>query len=173
MADDVTFGAGNNATPPNLTIAATDEITVAGPHLGAHAGVAKLAVSADGDGTHLPATATDGLLVNLGANNDVSISGTVDVVDESLATATQTSVADNAADVQLLAANALRKKWGVTNDSTAVLYVSYDGAASLTNYFVQVPPNSFFSDENWVGEVRGIWASDPGTGAARLVEIEA
>jgi hypothetical protein len=135
-------------------------------------GIAKLAYSADGDSTHVPADAS-GLLVNLGANNDVTVTNTVEVTGEPLATANQSSVADSAADVQLLAANAARKKWGVTNDSTAVLYISYDGAASLTNYFVQVPPNSFFSDEDWVGEVRGIWASDPGTGAARLVEIEA
>lgn len=136
-------------------------------------GIAKLAVSANGDSTHVPATTADGLLVNLGVNNDVTVTGLVEATDEPLGTATQSSVADNAADVQLLAANALRKKWGVTNDSTAVLYVSYTGAASLTNYFVQVPPNSFFTDENWVGAIRGIWATDPGTGAARLVEISA
>lgn len=73
----------------------------------------------------------------------------------------------------MLAPNALRKKWGVTNDCTVTLYISYDGAASLTNYFVQVSPNAFFTDENWVGEIRGIWSPDPGTGAARLIEIEA
>jgi hypothetical protein len=245
LADDVTFGAGNNATPPDQVKAATDEITT-GPHTGAHAGVAKLAVSANGDGTHIPATAAGGLLVDVsnatlvvdasgatvpvsntgltelagaidgtevqvdivgsipaGNNNigdvdiaslpnegqqtmansisvaiasdqgPIEVDGSVEAVDEPYATAAQTSVADNAADVELLAANAARKRWAVTNDSTVTLYVSYDGAASLTNYFVQVPPNSFFSDDHWVGEVRGIWSSDPGTGAARLVEIEA
>ena len=152
MPDNVTFTVAADATPPGGTIAATDELSD-----GSHAGITKLAVSANGDRTLIPATVVDGMLVDVGA----------------LATAAQTQVADNAADVQLLAANALRKKWAVTNDSTAVLFVSYDGAASTTNYFVQVPPNSFFSDENWVGEVRGIWASDPNTGAARLLEIEA
>jgi hypothetical protein len=38
----------------------------------------KLAYSADGSATHVPADA-DGLLVNLGANNDVTITGTVTV----------------------------------------------------------------------------------------------
>src|SRR3990172_12694344 len=102
MADDVTFTAAADATPPAGTKAATDEIT-AGAHIGAHAGIAKLAVSADGDGTHLPATATDGLLVNLGANNDVTIAGTATVTPTPAATATRTSVADNAADVSILA----------------------------------------------------------------------
>lgn len=38
----------------------------------------KLAMSADGSATHVPADA-DGLLVNLGANNDVTVAGTVAV----------------------------------------------------------------------------------------------
>lgn len=76
MADNVTFGAGNNATPPNATVAATDELSD-----GSHAGLAKLLISADGDRTFIPATAADGLLVNLGANNDVTVSGTVSVTE--------------------------------------------------------------------------------------------
>ena len=122
MPDDVQFTVAANATPPGGTLAATDE-TTAGPHTaGSHMGVAKLAVSADGDSTHIPATVADGLLVDLGANNAVTVTGSVavtggltdvelratpvEVTDEALATANQTFVADNAADVQLLAANA-------------------------------------------------------------------
>src|SRR3990172_464928 len=121
MADDVTFTAAADATPPAGTKAATDEITVAGAHLGSHAGIAKLAVSADGDGTHLPATATDGLLVNLGANNDVVVSGTVSVtepvsvddngssltVDAPLATPVHTRISDGTDAVVVSAAGAL------------------------------------------------------------------
>lgn len=166
MADDVTFGVGNDATPPGGTVAATDE-TSSGPHAaGSHMGVAKLAVSADGDSTHIPATVADGLLVNLGANNDVT------AVKDLGGTATRTQVADNAADVQLLAANAARFSWSVYNDSTAILYLAMGGAAATTtNYTAQVPPNSYFSDDTYAGEVRGIWASDPGTGAARVTEV--
>ena len=121
MADDVTFTAAADATPPAGTKAATDEITVAGAHLGSHAGIAKLAVSADGDGTHLPATATDGLLVNLGANNDVVVSGTVSVtepvsvddngssltVDAPLATPVHTRISDGTDAVVVTAAGEL------------------------------------------------------------------
>ena len=120
MADDVTFTAAADATPPAGTKAATDEIT-AGAHIGAHAGIAKLAVSADGDGTHLPATATDGLLVNLGANNDVTVTGTVSVtepvsvddnggsltVDAPLATPVHTRVSDGVDVVNVTAAGEL------------------------------------------------------------------
>ena len=148
MADDVQFTLNADSTPPAGTLAATDEITVAGPHLNAHAGIAKLAVSANGDGTHLPATAADGLLVNLGANNDVTVTGTVTANTPTSGTATRTTVADNAADILLLAANAAREKYSVTNDSTAVLYLADGGvAASLTNYTVQIPPNAFYSNE--------------------------
>lgn len=57
MADGVTYVAGQNATPPDGTKAATDDLGAAG-----HAGIAKLAVSADGDATRVPADA-DGLYV--------------------------------------------------------------------------------------------------------------
>ena len=59
----------------------------------------------------------------------------------------------------------------MTNDSTATLYLANGAAAaSLTSYTVQVPPNAFYSCDDYTGEVRGIWASDPGTGAARITE---
>lgn len=59
MADDVTITAGSG------TPIATDDCT------SAHVQVVKLAYGADGNRTHVPADA-DGLLVNLGANNDIS-----------------------------------------------------------------------------------------------------
>ena len=86
-------------------------------------------------------------------------------------TATRTQVADNAADVQILAVNTAREKYAITNDSTAILYLA-DGAtaASLTNYTVQIQPGGYFENTSYTGEVRGIWATDPGTGAARITE---
>ena len=168
MADDVTFTLNADSTPPAGTVAATDE-TSAGPHsVGSHMGVSKLAVSADGDSTHVPATVADGLLVNLGTNNDVTGSFAKDLG----ATGTTSAVADNAASVTILAANAARFSFSVFNDSTATLYLKLAAsAASTTDYTTQIPPNSFFSDDTYAGEVRGIWATDPGTGAARVTEI--
>jgi hypothetical protein len=86
------------------------------------------------------------------------------------ATATRTQVADSATDVAILASNLARKKYAVYNDSTAVLYLADGAAATTTNYTVQIPPNGYFENVGYVGAVRGIWATDPGTGAARITE---
>lgn len=60
MADNVDISAGTGTT------IATDDCTTG------HAQVVKLAYSADGDRTHVPADA-NGMLVNLGTNNDVTV----------------------------------------------------------------------------------------------------
>jgi hypothetical protein len=62
MADDVAITAGSG------TSIATDDCT------SGHVQLMKLTYGADGNRTHVPADA-DGLLVNLGANNDVTIAG--------------------------------------------------------------------------------------------------
>lgn len=220
MADDVTFTLNADSTPPANTIAATDE-TTSGPHsAGAQMGIAKLAVSADGDSTHVPATAADGLLVNLGANNDVTITGTATVTigaelpagtqnigdvdiaslpnegqqtmansisvaiasNQSIlpvqptraATSALTTVADNAASVTILASNANRLKALITNDSSARLYLRFEGAAASTaNYGVSLAQFETWEELTYTGEIRGIWASDPGDGAARITEFTA
>lgn len=69
MADNVTYTAGANSTPPNATVAATDELAD-----GSHAGIAKLAISANGDRTLIPATAADGLLVEV-SNAGIPVTG--------------------------------------------------------------------------------------------------
>lgn len=178
MADNVTFTAAADATPPGGTKAATDELSD-----GSHAGIAKLAVSADGDRTLVPATAADGLLVEVSnptgtGLTDAELRATPVAVSGTISTgagptvATRSAVADSASDTLILAANAARKNFSVTNDSTAVLYLAPGtAAASLTDYSVQIPTAGFYSDDQgYTGEVRGIWATDPGTGAARITE---
>lgn len=162
MADDVTYTVAANATPPGGTKATADE-TTSGPHsAGSFMGIAKLAVSADGDSTHLPATLAEGLLVNV--SNPAFTGPTV---------STLLSVADNAADVELLPANAARLAFSVTNDSSATLYLALSGAVSLTSYTVRIPTYGFFSDDSgYIGAIHGIWDSDPGDGAARITELE-
>ena len=71
MADDITYTDSSPAGVPNSTKQVTDEHVSRG-----HMPVVKLAYSADGDATQVPADAS-GLLVNLGANNDVTVTGTV------------------------------------------------------------------------------------------------
>jgi hypothetical protein len=90
----------------------------------------KLTVSADGDATHLPGTATDGMLVNLGANNDVVVSdgGSTISVDDGAGSLT----VDNAALSVTgggVEASALRVT--LASDSTGVVSVD-DNGASLT-----------------------------------------
>src|SRR5688572_2904888 len=64
MADNVDITAGTGTT------IATDDCTTG------HVQLTKLAYGADGNRTHVPADA-DGLLVNLGANNDTTVTSTV------------------------------------------------------------------------------------------------
>ena len=66
MADNVTYQAVTPATPPDATVVSTDQ---AGD--GSHIQRVKLAYSADGVATHATVDA-DGVLVNLGANNDIT-----------------------------------------------------------------------------------------------------
>ena len=68
MADGLELNAGSGGAT-----LATDDAGLAG-----HVQVVKLAVSADGSATAITADA-GGLLVNLGANNDVTVTGTVTV----------------------------------------------------------------------------------------------
>ena len=204
MADNVTFTAGANSTPPNATQAATDELSD-----GSHAGLAKLLVSADGDRTAIPATAANGLLVDV-SNASIPVTGgltdaelratpvpvdidaplgqaamaasvpvvvasnqtTLPVKELRSATGTQSSVADSASSVTLLASNAARIKALITNDSSARLYILFNGsAASLTAYGVSLAQYETWEELNYTGEIRGIWATDPGDGAARITEF--
>lgn len=94
----------------------------------------------------------------------------------SAVTASRSSVADSATDVQLLPADADRVSWSVFNDSTVTLYLGMGSVAvSLTNYTVQIPAGGYYEPPSAIAriscEVRGIWASDPNTGAARLTSF--
>lgn len=79
MADNVTFQPVV-ATPPTDTVVSTEEVTtlnggaVAAQH--AQRIIVALRLS-DGTAIDLPGTLADGVLVNLGSNNDVTVTGTV------------------------------------------------------------------------------------------------
>jgi len=100
-----------------------------------------------------------------------TISGTATTKELRSGTAATSQVADNASDVQLLASNASRLKYTIVNDSSAILFIRCGGgAASTTNYSVKIAPNALWEDRDFTGEVRGIWATDPNDGAARITE---
>jgi len=96
------------------------------------------------------------------------VRGTKDTTDDT----TFAAVADSAASQTLLAANASRVKAIITNDSTARLYVHFKAeAASTTNYGVSLAQHETWEEWHYRGEIRGIWASDPGAGSARVTEF--
>jgi hypothetical protein len=134
---------------------------------------------------------TNGLLVNLGANNDVVVSATDldirnltfanDKVDASgsaitltkATTGTQTQVPDDASSVTILAANSNRLGATILNTSTVTLYLRLSSSAATTsNYTVALVANAYYEVPFWYsGQITGIWASDPGTGNANVTEL--
>jgi len=96
------------------------------------------------------------------------------VKEAKAATATRSSVADNASSVTILASNANRKAALITNDSSAVLYLALGtGPATVTDYTVTVQPSggSYPVPASYTGIIVGIWATDPGDGGARVTEL--
>jgi hypothetical protein len=104
------------------------------------------------------------------------ITGTVavsSVVEPKSATATTTQVADNAASVTILASNTGRLGATILNDSSAALYLRLgSSAATTTNYTVRITQYGYYEVPfRYTGAITGIWASDPGDGAARVTEL--
>lgn len=117
MADDVTISNGDGT---DFDVATDDDGS------GNQVQIVKLAQSADGSRTAISAD-SDGMLVNLGANNDVTVSGTVAVTDNS-----GSLTVDNAALSTTgggTETGALRVT--LANNSTGVVSVD-DNGASLT-----------------------------------------
>lgn len=93
------------------------------------------------------------------------------------ATATTSQVADTASSATLLASNAGRLGATITNDSSARLYVRLGAAvASTTNYSFSLAQHETWEPTDsimFTGEIRGIWATDPGDGGAKVTELTA
>jgi hypothetical protein len=87
-------------------------------------------------------------------------------------TATRTSVASADSDTLLLAANPQRRGAYIFNASAAILYVGLGTAAVTdTDNTATVAAGGYFEGmpENFVGEIRGCWASVDG--AAKVTEL--
>lgn len=101
-------------------------------------------------------------------------SGTFAAKETRAATSALTSVSDTSSSTSILAANANRLKAVVTNDSSARLYLRFEAAAASTsNYMVSLAQNETWEELSYTGEIRGIWATDPNDGAARVTEFTA
>jgi hypothetical protein len=93
------------------------------------------------------------------------------VKEQKSATGTQTQVADTASSTTILASNSARLGASIQNDSSAALYLKMGTTASLTDYAVRLVQYSYFEvPYGYTGRIDGIWATDPGDGAARVTE---
>lgn len=108
------------------------------------------------------------------ATQPVSIAATIATKETRAATPTQTTVADSATNVTILASNANRLGATIENDSSAVLYLKLGATATTTSYSARLVQYSYYEVPfNYTGIIDGIWASDPGDGAARVTELVA
>ncbi len=89
------------------------------------------------------------------------------------ASAARTTVADNAAAVTLLAANAARKCALLLNTSSGVLHVGLGTVDPTTSDYTA----KVFQDQVWecpscyTGVIKGIWATDPNDGGCVATEL--
>lgn len=95
----------------------------------------------------------------------------VEIVSSPSASPANTTVVSSASSVTILAANAARKGATITNDSTAILYLSLaGGTASTSNYSVQLSSGAYYEVPFTINTaLTGIWAS--ANGNARVTEL--
>jgi hypothetical protein len=84
---------------------------------------------------------------------------------------TTTSVSSSATSVPILASNANRKGFSISNISTSKLYLSFTDPATTANCFIELPAGAFLLlDQQLIvsNAIYGIWAS--ANGAAQVTE---
>lgn len=94
-------------------------------------------------------------------------------IDTDVAARTPTTIRVPSSDtsVTILAANANRRGFSISNISTAKLYLSFTGPATTANCFIEVPAGAFLLlDQQLIitNAIYGIWAS--ANGAAQVTE---
>jgi len=156
-------------------VAAGNPVTVGGVASAA----APASVSADGDavrawylrnGAAMVGLQAAGALVGGDATNGLD----VDVTRlPKPATGTRSQVADSATDVQILASNANRLGASVFNDSSATLHLGLGTTTvTTTNYTAKLASGAYYEvPGGFTGELRGLWASDPNDGGAKVTEL--
>ena len=78
-------------------------------------------------------------------------------------TANQTSVDAATASTAILAANSNRKGASILNQSTATLYLEYDGSASIATAAIVMLPNDYYEGPfGYTGQISGIWSAANG-----------
>lgn len=127
------------------------------------------AVEVDGSGVTQPVSGTFWQ-----ATQPVSVAATLATQRVRAATSNVTSVADTASSTTLLASNANRLGASIHNTSSAVLYVKFGTTASATDFTVRMAQYDYYEvPDGYTGRIDGIWATDPGDGAAKITELTA
>lgn len=76
------------------------------------------------------------------------------------------------ASTLLLPANPARICFSVTNTTSKILFLDYDGTASTTDYAVAIPAGGYFEPPvNFTGAVHGVWSATDGTKGALVREF--
>lgn len=147
MADDVTVSGAST----DIDVATDDDGS------GNHMQIIKLAVSANGDRTLAPVDGTYG--------QGVDVKRTV-----RSSTATVSEVNASATVVTLVASNANRLGVGISNDSSASLYLKLGSTATADDYTVKLAQDDYYEPPaGYTGIITGIWSS--ATGSARITEL--
>lgn len=84
---------------------------------------------------------------------------------------TKSNVASSATAVDILAANPLRKRFQVFNDSSAILYLDETGGTpSASSYTTQIAAGGYYESAEYcaVNKLTGLWAS--ANGNARVTD---
>jgi len=160
MADGVTFpltGAGDSTAK-----AATDDTGATG-----HAQIIKLAISTDGSVSLIPATTTDGILVNLGTNNDVTVTGTV------TATPTGTQNVDVTANTIGLATSAKQDTIIGHVDGLETLVTSTNTKLDTANTSLGLLDNAISGNEMQVDVVAALPAGTNNIGDVDVLSLPA
>jgi hypothetical protein len=126
----------------------------------------------DTSDTLRPVSAAKPLPVSVASvpSHAVTNAGTFAVQQSLAGTGTVTSVNDSSTSVQLLASNANRRGFRMTNDSTMGCYVKFGTTATSTDYTVFLPPAGYLEEPTYTGRVDGIWTADA-SGAMRITEL--
>ena len=105
-----------------------------------------------------PGTAADGTLVNLGANNDVTVTSGLISTKTALTETAPTFATVGVTSAAAVSAAAGRKGLILTNTSSATISLAFDAAAVLNSGITLPPWGVFVMDEYsfTVGEVRAI-----------------
>lgn len=123
----------------------------------------------------VPTTLSNGQVGLVGLTNDrkLKISGSFSAAPTTASTSTFTSVAENASNVTVLAANANRLGAVLNNMSNSACYLKYGATASSTSFTKRLQPGESHTVlGNYIGKIDAIWDSAPGVGAAAMIVDE-